>query len=118
MWKLSISGVEELQNDPNYGVQWEPVKEKGILPGKISHHKAAVFGNQVVIYGGMSGIDGIQDVYEFDVSKEAWTKLKQTGEVPKPRDDHSTAQIDDERFIIFGGFVDGTRTNECYICTK
>jgi hypothetical protein len=66
----------------------------------------------------MSGIDGIQDVYEFDVSKEAWTKLKQNGEVPKPRDDHSLAQIDDERFIIFGGFVDGTRTNECYICTK
>jgi hypothetical protein len=76
MWKLSISGVEELKDDPNYGVQWEQVKEKGSLPGKISHHKAAVFGNQVVIYGGMSGIDEIEDVYEFDVSKESWSKLK------------------------------------------
>lgn len=118
MWKLSISGVEELENDPNYGVQWEPVKEKGTVPGKISHHKAAVFGNQVVIYGGMTGIDEIEDVYEFDVSKESWAKLKQTGDVPKPRDDHSLAQIDDERFIIFGGFVDGSRTNECFVCTK
>ena len=45
MWKLSISGVEELENDPNYGVQWEPVREKGHVPGKISHHKAAVFGH-------------------------------------------------------------------------
>jgi N-acetylneuraminic acid mutarotase len=66
----------------------------------------------------MSGIDEIEDVYEFDVSKETWSKLKQTGDVPKPRDDHSLAQIDDERFIIFGGFVDGSRTNECFVCTK
>jgi len=39
----------------------------------------------------MTGIDEIEDVYEFDVTKESWTKLKQTGEVPKPRDDHSMA---------------------------
>jgi len=70
------------------------------------------------MFGGMTGIDEIEDVYEFDVTKESWTKLKQTGDVPKPRDDHSLAQIDDERFIIFGGFVDGSRTNECFICTK
>ena len=66
----------------------------------------------------MSGIDEIDEVYEFDVNKESWTKLKQGGEVPRPRDDHSLAQVDNERFIIFGGFVDGSRTNECYICTK
>ena len=66
----------------------------------------------------MSGIDGINEVFEFDVTKNSWSKLKQTGQVPKPRDDHSLSQIDGERFMIFGGFVDGSRTNECFICTK
>jgi hypothetical protein len=41
--------------------------------------------------------------------------LKQTGDVPKPRDDHSLAQIDDNSFLIFGGFVEGSRTSECFI---
>ena len=59
MWKLSINGVQELQEDANYGVCWEAIQEKGTAPGKLSHHKPAVFGNQVVIYGGMAGIDGI-----------------------------------------------------------
>lgn len=38
--------------------------------------------------------------------------------MPKPRDDHSLSQIDNESFLIFGGFVEGSRVNECYICNK
>ena len=118
MWKLSLPGVEELANDSNYGVQWEPVKDRGQTPGKISHHKAVVFGSSVIIYGGMSGINEITDVYEFDCNKEAWSKMKQSSNGPKPRDDHSLAKVDEERFIIFGGFVNGSRTNECWLATK
>ena len=44
--------------------------------------------------------------------------MKQTGTVPKPRDDHSQINISDSEFIIFGGFVEGSRTNECYKCKK
>ena len=38
--------------------------------------------------------------------------------MPKPRDDHSLSQIDDNSFLIFGGFVEGSRVNECYVCQK
>jgi len=44
--------------------------------------------------------------------------MKQTGEVPKPRDDHSLSQIDDQSFLIFGGYVEGSRVNECYVAKK
>ena len=44
--------------------------------------------------------------------------MKQTGDVPKTRDDHSLSQIDNNSFMIFGGFVDGSRVNECFIGTK
>ena len=82
MWKLSLPGVEELSLDCNYGVQWEPVKDKGTLPGKVSHHRAVVFNSSAIIYGGMSGINEITDIFEFDCNKEAWSKMKQTGQVP------------------------------------
>lgn len=48
----------------------------------------------------------------------AWSKLKETGDPPKPRDDHSLSQIDGNSFVIFGGFVAGSRVNDCYMCTK
>jgi len=44
MWRLSISGLQELSEDPDYGVSWEPITFKG-NPGNISHHKPAVFGH-------------------------------------------------------------------------
>ena len=60
----------------------------------------------------------IKDAYEFDSNKFVWTKLKQTGDVPKPRDDHSLCKIDDMSFLIFGGFVSEYRVNESYKCCK
>ena len=66
----------------------------------------------------MSGINEIADVYEFDCNKESWSKMKQSGDVPMPRDDHSLSVIDSSRFIIFGGFVNGSRTNDCFVAER
>lgn len=118
MWRLSISGIQGLIDDPQFGVSWEPVNCKGQQPGKLSHHRPAIFGHSVVIFGGISDYDNTPDAFEFDSSKYTWTKLKQTGNVPKPRDDHSLSQIDKTSFLIFGGFVEGSRVNECYTCKK
>ena len=78
MWRLSISGIHELMSDPEYGVQWEPIefKGQGALPGKISHHKPAVFGHTVVIFGGNNEFDNTTDAFEFDTNKNTWHKMK------------------------------------------
>lgn len=118
MWRLSIQGIQGLIDDPTYGVSWEHVTCKGAQPGKLSHHKPAVFGHSVVIFGGINDYDNTPDAFEFDSTKFMWTKLKQTGQVPNPRDDHSLSQINDNSFLIFGGFVQGSRVNECFVCKK
>ena len=41
-----------------------------------------------------------------------------SGTIPKPRDDHSLSQIDSKTFLIYGGFVEGSRVNDCYIAKK
>lgn len=117
MWKLNLSGLEELSHDSTYNVAWEHVKESGIGPGKVSHHSTVVCGNNVLIFGGMTGFAGLEDVFQFDCLKEKWSKMVQTGTIPKPRDDHSLAVIDNNSFIVFGGFVNGSRCNECFIAT-
>ena len=104
--------------DSECGVSWELVQQKGNPPTSISHHKPAVFGQHVVVFGGITDGDDNPNAYEFDSIKSTWTVLKQTGNIPKPRDDHSLAQIDDNSFLIFGGFVEGSRTNECFIGTR
>jgi len=118
MWMIDINSIQYLMEDPNHGAKWETVECKGTLPGNISHHKASVFGSTVVVYGGINDYDNNPEAYEFDSSKNAWSKMKSTGDIPKPRDDHSLSQIDDTSFIIFGGFVEGSRVNECFKCTK
>ena len=106
--------------DPDYGVQWEPItfKGNGPQPGKISHHKPAVFGHTVLIFGGNNEFDNTTDAFEFDTNKNTWHKMKQSGDVPQSRDDHSLSQIDNQSFIIFGGFVMGSRVNDAFIGTK
>lgn len=118
MWKMSISGIHELMDDPENGVCWEPVNCKGAIPAKISHHKAAVFGLSVVVFGGISGLDNCEETYEFNSQTNTWTKMKQSGDVPKPCDDFSISIIDDSSFLIFGGFCAGTRINSAYVATK
>ena len=95
MWRLSVSGIQELCDDPDYKVEWEPINCKGHVPGTISYHKPAVFGHSVVVFGGIIDNDDADEAYEFDSNKFIWTKMKQTGDVPKPRDDHALCQIDD-----------------------
>jgi hypothetical protein len=58
------------------GVQWESVSQKGTIPGKISHHKAAVFDHKAVIFGGILNNGDCEEAYEFDTEKLAWSKLK------------------------------------------
>ena len=76
MWRLSLNNVQELIEDPEVAVSWEPVTTRGINPGNISHHKAAVFGHSVVIFGGIMDYDNNPHAFEFDSHKQAWTKLQ------------------------------------------
>ena len=77
MWRLSVSGVHELINDPEYGVSWESIKCSGTEPGNISHHKPAVFGHSVVLFGGIVNSDqNTINTYEFDSNKNCWSVMK------------------------------------------
>ena len=42
MWRVSLTGIHALKQDPYYPVEWECVQTHGKGPGKISHHTCSV----------------------------------------------------------------------------
>lgn len=95
-------------------MEWEPVKLSGDGPGSISHHTCVGIDDDMLLIGGQQGEEDNPHVYKLCLRKHSWSKVKQEGDVPEPRDDHSLVQLDDYKFLIFGGFVSGSRTNQIY----
>lgn len=113
MWRVDLNGIHGLFKDPYHPVAWEPVQGKGQDLGRISHHSAIVFRDDadVIFYGGMKGEDSNPDIALFQTETATWSKVKLNGDA-LPRDDHSACKYLDDSFMVFGGFVNGTRVNE------
>ena len=59
----------------------------------------------------MKGEDSNPDIALFKTETATWSLVKLLGDAI-PRDDHSACKINDTDFIVFGGFVNGSRVNE------
>lgn len=111
MWKVDLNAIHQLFQDNFYPVAWEHVQTKGKDLGRISHHSTIPFGADVIFYGGMKGEDSNPDIALFKTTTATWSMLKLNGDA-LPRDDHSCFKITEDTFVVFGGFVNGSRVNE------
>jgi N-acetylneuraminic acid mutarotase len=65
------------------------------------------------LFGGSSSAYPCFPFYSLDLKSLKWEVIHSRGEVPVTRDDH-TAVLYEGSMVIFGGFVDGERTNDIY----
>jgi hypothetical protein len=114
MWRVNLNGVQKLHSDASYPVEWEHVTTSGRDPGKISHHTASTINSkEVVFYGGIKNTDSNPEIFVFNVVNSAWSTLQvKDSAFPIPRDDHSMTEFNDGGFVVFGGFVNGSRVDE------
>jgi len=65
MWRVNLTQLNVLKEDPYHPCAWEEVKMNEMKdgPGKISHHTASVNGDTVYFYGGLKGEDSVKDIY-------------------------------------------------------
>jgi len=64
------------------------------------------------LFGGSKGNSDANDaMYTLDLRSYLWEKLIPQGDAPLSRDEH-TCNIYGASMIIFGGFVNGIRTND------
>lgn len=126
LYTIDIGRVVEIDRqtdelDQSYNTRFQPewrrVETIGIQkPGALSHHSSVVLGDKMYLYGG-SGPRNKQSEVEppslwvLDLKTFKWDVLIPRGDVPTIRDDHS-AVIYEHTMVIFGGFVDGERTNQ------
>jgi len=76
MWRVCISGILNLRQDPYHPVEWECVNTHGAGLGRISHHTASVRNsNEVVFYGGLKGEESNKLICLFNCSTNTWNEV-------------------------------------------
>jgi N-acetylneuraminic acid mutarotase len=87
-------------------------------PGGISHHTTVLYNDKLYLYGGCkANCEPNEKMFALDMrsSPFKWEIVEPMplGDNPKTRDEHSACYYDNS-MIIFGGFVNGLRTNQVY----
>lgn len=85
MWKLNVNFLTQGALDkPDSedgieidNVQWKQVNITGKFPDKISHHQGVVqdISKELIIYGGIVGIEGSDTLYVVDLNKYNFTAI-------------------------------------------
>jgi hypothetical protein len=74
IWRVNLTDIQAMDEDPYMTVEWEPVKTTGTGMGKISHHSAFVVSNsKVLFYGGLLGEESNEKVYILDLTRHHWS---------------------------------------------
>jgi len=82
---------------------WKTITPKGqVMPQSRDSHCAVVYQGKMYILGGGDGKNRLNDMYEYDIASETWTKVFYLGEVNAARAGHVACQFND-KLIIFGG---------------
>jgi hypothetical protein len=103
---LSDTWVYDFSN--NSWVQKSPTNKPGV---RKNHAMASVWGDdKVVLYGGTSGVDSMNDIWVYDLSDDKWTEKT---EGPLGSRDHAMATIDgdDKVLIVAGVYQNGMNYN-------
>lgn len=93
-------------------------------PPRVAHAQAAV-NNKILIFGGRSGVEmggehELNDLWEFDPSKNTWTHLEnRMNEPPAPsaRSFHAATSVGDKMYVFGGCGVDGRLADLHEYCT-
>jgi len=82
-------------------------REWTLIPGetapKRTEHSAVVWNDNMIIFGGYSGLNYENGAYSYSYKTREWTLIDAKGEIPSPRSAH-TAVLYGSKMIIFGGW--------------
>lgn len=102
---------------PDKIVQWERVTARvGVPPCKRSLHAAAVWQDNLIVFGGYDGHQRVNDLYLYSFSRQMWSVrgVSAQSTPPSPRDRH-VAVVWGSGFYIFGGFDGTQRVNDLHV---
>jgi hypothetical protein len=82
---------------------WTPITPENDPPPARKFHKAWVVGDNMYVHGGQTVSELLDDLWRYDVNANTWADITPSGERPRARFGHSTAQLPDGNTLIFAG---------------
>eukprot|EP01118_Nematostelium_gracile_P007650 TRINITY_DN2496_c0_g1_i4.p1 TRINITY_DN2496_c0_g1~~TRINITY_DN2496_c0_g1_i4.p1 ORF type:complete len:528 (-),score=115.84 TRINITY_DN2496_c0_g1_i4:20-1525(-) len=80
--------------------QWEKVVCTGQAPSPRFHHSCIIYEKTMLLSGGYSGSQDLNDFYQFNFEKKEWTKFSEPGF--EPRRGHQSVIIN-QLMVVHGG---------------
>ncbi|KAJ0397565.1 hypothetical protein P43SY_003440 [Pythium insidiosum] len=96
---------------------WTQPPVLGTPPGPCNMHTADFIPHlrSVLVFRGGDGREYLNDLHALDVDTLQWRRVFATGQLPVPRANHSSAVINDDQIVIFGGWDGHKRLNDIHV---
>lgn len=72
-------------------------------PCKFYGQSVCTYGDNLLLFGGSTGLHYSNDLFEYNVCSNRWRKLATTGRRPSPRYKHQAVAVGDKMYVIGGG---------------
>jgi len=84
--------------------RWRSVQAKGEAPAQRTSHASVIKSGKMYVFGGFSGENYLNDLWEFDLVTETWKDISEecTGQRPAPRSRFCAAVHGDHMYILGG----------------
>ena len=117
LWMLDLRKLKEMEGGTSQEAKdsaWKEIAIKGDdKPGPLAHHTCVVYGDKMFLFGGSNLEAENRKFFSLDLNHFRWDVVKSRGDLPLTRDEHTAVLYENEQsMIIFGGFMNGQRTNE------
>lgn len=106
----NISICKEFRDDQKFQIKWEIIKSED--PPKLKNHTSILFKRELILFGGFDGKNNVNALYSYCLDSNLWKILNSTGDVPKPRNGHSSTLIENKMYIIGGWLGTGQYAND------
>lgn len=74
----------------------------GSAPSPRDRLAACALQQSMYIFGGYDGTNRVNDLWRFDVSRNAWSCIDSPSALPSPRHSHSLCAHNDKLYLLFG----------------
>eukprot|EP00743_Colponemidia_sp_Colp-15_P003169 GILK01003422.1.p1 GENE.GILK01003422.1~~GILK01003422.1.p1 ORF type:complete len:516 (-),score=43.59 GILK01003422.1:325-1872(-) len=92
---------------------WTAIQYKGsIVPSPRYFHASVVYGDSLYLFGGYSGHERLNDLYEFKFDSNVWSKID-VDAAPSGRSS-LVSQVHNNSMLIFGGYNGSVVLNDFY----
>lgn len=99
--------------------EWSRPVTAGVVPEPRSHHGTVLYGDKLIVFGGLSGLSAerLNSIHILDLEKRPWTWIHPTtfnGTTPPSGRLYPTLAVWKNQLIVFAGYTGKLRLNDMH----